>query len=101
MWEVLSFADKPYKGLSKAKVVFSDGGGDDKPYKGFEQYKADYNDYNRDGDVDRKKTKVKERLKTSNYMMEPPTNYLRHNKKSWTAAYQVVMMMVMMISSRR
>ena len=21
MWEVLSFADKPYKGLSKAKVV--------------------------------------------------------------------------------
>ena len=58
MWEVLSFADKPYKGLSKAKVVFSDdsdGGGDDKPYKGFEQCKADYNDYNRDGDVDRKK----------------------------------------------
>ena len=33
--------------------------------------------------------KVKERLKTSNYMMEAPTNYLRHNKKSWTAAYQV------------
>ena len=32
---------------------------------------------------------MKERLKTSNYMMEAPTNYLRHNKKSWTAAYQV------------
>ena len=31
-------------------------------------------------------------------MMEPPTNYLRHNKKSWTAAYQVVMMMVMMMT---
>jgi len=52
MWEVLSFADKPYKGLTKAKV--------------------------------------KERLKTGSYMMEPPTNYLRHNKKSWTAAYQVM-----------
>ena len=37
-----------------------------------------------------KYSKVKERLKTSNYMMDPPTNYLRHNKKSWTAAYQVI-----------
>ena len=35
-------------------------------------------------------SKVKERLKTGNYMMEAPTNYLRHNKKSWTAAYQVI-----------
>ena len=52
MWEVLSFADKPYKGLSKAKV--------------------------------------KEKLKTSNYMMEAPANFLRHNRSSWQAAYQVL-----------
>ena len=52
MWEVLSYADKPYRGLSKAKV--------------------------------------KEKLKTSDYMMDTPTNYLRQSKRSWGAAYQVM-----------
>ena len=52
MWEVLSYADKPYSGL--------------------------------------KKDKVKERLKTANYMMEPPNNYLRQSKGTWQAAYQVM-----------
>merc|ERR1712025_287929 len=52
MWEVLSYADKPYHGL--------------------------------------KKDKVKERLKTTNYMMEPPKNYLRQNKVAWEAVYLVM-----------
>ena len=101
MWEVLSFADKPYKGLSKAKVVLV-----------MIVMMVVMISLTRDLSNAKLitmiiivmvmltgKKKVKERLKTSNYMMEPPTNYLRHNKKSWTAAYQVVMMMV--ISSRR
>ena len=52
MWEVLSYADKPYSGL--------------------------------------KKDKVKERLKTSNYMLDPPQNYLRQSKAGWQAAYLVM-----------
>ena len=52
MWEVLSYADKPYSGL--------------------------------------KKDKVKEKLKTTNYMMEAPKNYLRQSKSTWEAVFLVM-----------
>ena len=52
MWEVLSYADKPYSGL--------------------------------------KKDQVKEKLKTTNYMMDPPKNYLRQNKSMWEAVYLIM-----------
>ena len=37
-----------------------------------------------------KKEKVKERLKTTNYMMDQPKNYLRQNKAAWEAAYLIM-----------
>ena len=33
---------------------------------------------------------VKEKLKTSNYMMDPPKNYLRQKKKMWDALYNLM-----------
>ena len=94
MWEVLSFADKPYKGLSKAKVnnstwfykLWSLWLGKARVGMVLLRWWLSKKWWLASGNILRK---VKERLKTSNYMMEAPTNYLRHNKKSWTAAYQV------------
>ena len=37
-----------------------------------------------------KKDKVKEKLKSVNYMMEPPKNYLRQSKNTWEAVYAIM-----------
>ena len=58
MWEILSFAEKVNcKYCSRELKELS------QPYSGL------------------KKSLVKEKLNTPNYMMDPPTNYLRYNKE--------------------
>ena len=59
MWEILSFAEKVDRHYNRGGKIINQS----QPYSGL------------------KKSLVKEKLKTSNYMMDPPTNYLRYNKE--------------------
>ena len=37
-----------------------------------------------------KKDAVKEKLRSSDYMMDPPPNYMRYDKEAWAQCYQIM-----------